>query len=110
MSIRTINRVFYARMNQDVMLSFFFEGKDLAQIADRQSAFLLKSAGLPVDIDELQAPSSAHRKIAPILTGHFDRRMTLLKEVLIASGLTPAQANVWVSFEESFRAQVVSGD
>ncbi len=90
------------------MLSFFFDGKDLSQIADRQSAFLLKSAGFPVDVDELLAPSLAHKKLAPILPGHFNRRMTLLKEVLLASGLTPAQTEVWVSFEESFRGQVVS--
>jgi truncated hemoglobin YjbI len=95
-------------MSQDVMLGFFFDGRDLDSIADRQTGFLLKSAGLPTPLDSIRAPAKAHQNIPPILTGHFDRRIVLLKEVLAAYGLNSSQIERWIGFEESFRSQVVA--
>ena len=98
---------FYARMGQDVMIGFFFEGKDLHHIAAQQAAFILNAAGL-TERFEGKGPSSAHVELAPILTGHFDRRLQILRETLAAHSVPKSTAEKWVQFEESFRKIVVS--
>jgi truncated hemoglobin YjbI len=106
-AFETLMRRFYRVMADDVMIGFFFAGRDPDTIADKQSRFVLHSAGL-IQAPPGQGPATAHRNLAPILKGHFDRRIQILGEVLRASGVSGADIETWVGFEESFRKVVES--
>ena len=67
----------------------------------------MNAAGL-IDAIEGKGPSTAHSTLPPILSGHFDRRILLLRETLIEAGINATLLELWVQFEESFRAQVVA--
>lgn len=97
---------FYQRMSDDVMIGFFFVGKDLKHIATMQKKFLMKAMGAAKSYEGLP-PAQAHLKLAPILTGFFDRRLQILKETLADHRLTPAQIETWVTFENAFREGIV---
>lgn len=107
--VKVILRDFYSRMAGDILIGYFFTGKDITAIADRQAHFLLFAVGLKPSY-EGNLPPSAHLSLPPILKGHFDRRLLLLKETLKEHGLTDKDIRTWVSFENAFRAVVVSSD
>ena len=98
---------FYERLAKDVMVGFFFEKHDLTQISTMQGKFILMAAGIAKTF-EGKGPSTAHAALPPILSGHFDRRLIILRETLRAHQLNESQVDTWVRFEESFRAIVVS--
>ena len=100
---------FYAVMAKDPMIGYFFEGKPLHSIAGKQAEFILMAAGISRDFRG-NGPASAHTAMPPIFSGHFDRRLVLLRQCLTHEGLTPAQIDTWMRFEESFRAVVVARD
>jgi truncated hemoglobin YjbI len=104
--IREIIRRFYDRMAADVMIGFFFEGRDLDAIAEMQSAFLYRAMGLRPSYTG-KSPSDAHTALPPILSGHFDRRLTLLEAHLTAEGLAEGQRTAWIAFENAFRDAIV---
>jgi len=93
---------FYQAISDDILIGFFFAGKDLKHIAKMQGEFILNSAGLSKGYAG-KGPSTAHSALPPILSGHFDRRLVLLREVLTQEGLTSDQIDTWLHFEESFR-------
>jgi truncated hemoglobin YjbI len=106
---------FYERQADDVLIGFFFadssrEGalRDLRTIARKQGQFMLRSAGL-VALEFTRPPNKAHSELPPILEGHFQRRLFLLRETLRAEGLKESDINLWVSFEESFKTAVLMG-
>ena len=106
--LRAILDVFYQRLFDDVLVGFFFHGHDLARIVDGQCAFLLWAFGEEREYHG-RHPSVAHRGLAPILRGHFDRRLQVLREVLEAEGLEPADIAAWLRVEESMRGVVMKG-
>jgi len=93
-------------MSKDLLLGFFFENKDLRRIILQQKAFLLRSMGEKKTYSG-KSPARAHSKIPPILKGHFDRRMVLLRETLNEFGLSQNAIETWVFFEEQFRKSIV---
>ena len=98
---------FYAAMSRDVLIGFFFDGKDLSVIAAKQAAFLLRAMGATESYAG-KAPAQAHTQLPPILTGHLDRRLRILEQTLSQHGLTAADIATWVAFEEAFRDAVVT--
>lgn len=105
--IRAILLEFYERMSADVMIGFFFAGKDLKQIADKQAEFLLRAMGARPSYSG-KPPALAHTELPPILSGHFDRRLRILEEVLAAHGVAAEDIRTWIGFENAFRDAVVS--
>lgn len=105
--LRAVLHDFYKRMAQDVMIGFFFNGKDPTQIADRQMDFLKRAMGAS-DSYSGKPPTSAHSELPPILSGHFDRRLVILRETLKDHRLSDSDIEVWLSFENAFRESVVS--
>jgi len=103
----TLMERFYQAMGQDLMIGFFFSGRDLKTIAQKQASFFLMAAGLNPGFSG-KGPSTAHQALPPILSGHFDRRLMILRQVLESEGVSEQQISRWVRFEESFRAVVVS--
>ncbi len=105
--LREILNDFYDEMSRDILIGFFFAGKDLNQIADRQADFILKASGIKKEYAG-KAPQLAHLELAPILGGHFDRRLVILKSVLKAQGFSDEDMRIWIRFEKSFRNAVVN--
>jgi truncated hemoglobin YjbI len=109
-SVERLNQIlirFYKSLAEDILLGFFFEGKDLEEIARKQGLFMLRAMGVPV-AESVKPPQKAHAQMPPILKGHFDRRKVLLKEVLEQEKISAETAEIWISFEESFRDQVIA--
>ena len=104
-ALRKILRRFYARLLADPMVGFFFAGKDLGAIVDGQHAFLLWVFGA---VPQLRAkhPRDAHGELPPILRGHFDRRLVILRETLEAEGLADEDVEAWLKVETSMRRHV----
>lgn len=105
--VREIVLDFYARMEKDVLVGFFFTGKDIPAIAKKQTEFLLRAMGA-IPSYSGKAPADAHTALPPILSGHFDRRLKILEETLLAHGLSREQTLTWIGFENAFREAVVS--
>jgi len=104
--LREIVGKFYEKMSKDLLIGYFFEGKDLSHIADQQTLFLLRAIGVTQEYKG-KPPALAHTKIPNILKGHFDRRLVLLKETLEEAGLDQQAIEIWLRFEEQFRDSIV---
>ena len=103
--LRRILSVFYARLAGDPMVAHHFAGHDLERVIDGQLAFLRKAFG---DTAEFAGrhPKDAHRDLAPILRGQFDRRLVILEAVLLGEGVAEADRAIWLGIERSMRASV----
>ena len=97
---------FYRRMSTDIMLDFFFTGKDASAIALKQKEFLLRAFGARSTYSG-KAPADAHHSLPPIREGMFNRRLQLLEETLRHHGLSAEDIRTWVSFENAFRDGIV---
>ncbi|MBC7692840.1 MAG: group 1 truncated hemoglobin [Methylotenera sp.] len=97
-----ILHTFYARMRDDILIGFFFDGKDVDVIAEKQKQFLMRAMGGSFSYSG-KAPAQAHLELAPILAGHFDRRLRILEEVLRENGLPDQDIRSWIKFESAFR-------
>ena len=97
---------FYKRMSQDILIGFFFDNKDTDKIAAQQQKFLLKAMGVAKTYAG-KTPARAHDKLPPILAGHFDRRIQILRETLEDHELAAEDIRTWLGFERAFRAAIV---
>ncbi|MFZ9595443.1 MAG: group I truncated hemoglobin [Bdellovibrionia bacterium] len=100
---------FYQRMARDLMIGYFFDGKDLQKIASQQKNFLLYAMGA-VEQYPGKLPSQAHRELPPILPGHFDRRIRILEETLKDHALSSEAMDIWIHFESSFRSALTQAE
>ena len=98
--------IFYQNQERDVMIGFFFTGRDLVAIATKQAAFILKATGL-VNEYTGKSPGQAHTALPPIRLGQFNRRIEILRDTLNAAGLSSEQVTAWVAFEKMFEKAVV---
>jgi hemoglobin len=93
---------FYHRMSEDILIGFFFDGKDIDHIAEMQKQFLMRAMGATPSYAG-KPPAKAHDELAPILKGHFDRRLRILEDVLRSHGLGDEDIRTWIEFESAFR-------
>jgi truncated hemoglobin YjbI len=105
--VYTVLEDFYDRMSKDLMLGYFFDGRDVKLTARRQAEFILNAAGYLTRYSG-RGPSTAHLEMPPIYEGHFDRRLQILRETLTQHKLTAENVDEWVRFEENFREMVVT--
>ena len=106
--LRDVLTSLYARMAADPLIGFFFAQKDLKQVVEGQHAFLMR-AFQEVERFHGRHPSVAHRNLAPILRGHFDRRLVILRELLTELGIDALDVDAWVKVEEGMRGVVQQG-
>jgi truncated hemoglobin YjbI len=105
--LREIVFDFYNRMSRDILIGFFFTGKDIEQIASRQSEFLLFAMGANLNYSG-RPPQTAHFALPPILPGHFDRRLALLEQTLTDHKIQKNDIQAWLRFEKAFREIVIT--
>ncbi len=94
-------------MAEDLLIGYFFQGKDPNVIADQQLLFLMYAMGILPSYSG-KSPTSAHLELPTIHTGHFDRRLVLLRETLQSHQVQARDIETWIDFEEAFRGVVVS--
>jgi truncated hemoglobin YjbI len=103
--LRDILTEFYRRLAADPWIGFFFAGHDLDRVRDGQHAFLMRAFQETERFTGVH-PSKAHLQLAPIRRGQFDRRLTILREVLRDAGVPEVDAQAWVRVEEGMRGVV----
>ncbi len=104
--LRALLAGLYHKMQADPMIGFFFMHQDLDKLIDAQCHFYLFIFGQITTFDGTP-PIHAHKKLPPLLEGHFNRRLVLLQETLREWGLSHANQAIWVAFESSFRDAIV---
>ena len=107
--LRAILDVFYARLVDDPIVGFFFFGKDLDEIAAGQWGFLMRAFGAAERFHG-KNPLVAHVDLPPILAGHFDRRLVVLREVLEEEGVEEDDIEAWLKVENSCRNRLVQSE
>jgi truncated hemoglobin YjbI len=105
--LEKILKAFYHRMADDILIGYFFAGKDLEHIALQQKQFLMKAMGATRSYGG-KAPAQAHTQLPMILTGHFDRRLRILEDVLRGFNVSEQDIQTWVNFENAFRDKLVT--
>lgn len=105
--VKLILHDFYRRMAKDIMVGYFFDGKNLDEIAEKQAGFLMRAMGATTTYSG-KSPADAHTALPPILAGHFDRRLKILEETLKDHGLEAGEIVTWLTFENTFRAGIVT--
>ena len=98
---------FYQRLAVDPMLAHHFAGRDLDAIVDGQLAFLLKAFGATAEFTG-RHPSVAHRDLAPILAGQFDRRHKILADLLDRWNVPTHVRDEWLGLDASLRPLVLN--
>ena len=104
--LREILEDFYDRMSKDILIGYFFTGKDTHPIAHMQMGFLLQAMGVSATYAG-KSPTQAHGSLSPILAGHFDRRIVILSKTLSDHGLSESDAKIWINFEKAYRKAIV---
>jgi hemoglobin len=100
--MRRILQDFYDRLFIDPMIGFFFAGRDKHSLIEQQLAFTASKAfGMPIAYRG-KSVADAHRAL-PILTGHFDRRHTILQHTLRDHQVPDDIQAHWLAFDRSFR-------
>lgn len=96
---------FYDRLFDDIMIGFFFTGRDKQALIDKQIAFTRRLLGGP---EPYKGPSlkQAHAPLR-ILDGQFNRRHQVLKEVLRDHAIDEAAAARWLELDRALKDKVV---
>ena len=105
--LRPILQDFYDRVFADVMIGFFFEGKDKRRLVDKEIELALVMFGAPGAAYTGRPLGPAHEK-HPIMGGHFARRSKLLADTLRDHGFPQALADQWLAHTESLRPLITA--
>jgi len=104
--VRAVLRDLYDALFDDPMVGFLFEGKDKEHIVEQQVAFTGAFLGGPQRYLGKPLPE-AHAQL-PLLPGHFDRRHTLLKQVLARHRIGETERAVWLRIDQGLRPSVLA--
>jgi hemoglobin len=104
--LRAVIADFYDRLFADVMIGFLFTGKDKQRLIDREWELTAGLLGGPVRYTG-RPIREAHAAV-PILGGHFDRRLQILRETIADHGLPDAARDAWLAHGQALRAQVTA--
>ena len=102
--LRAVVDDFYRRIFDDVMIGFLFQGKDRARLAAREHEFTARLLGAALPYTGRSMPE-AHAR-SPILGGHFERRLQILKDTLRDHAVDPEVQRVWIDHTLALRGQV----
>src|SRR5262245_17181798 len=86
-ALRAVIRDFSDRVFADVMIGSLFQRKDKQRLIDREWEFTARFLGADVPYAGRSMPE-AHRRV-PILGGHFERRVQLLRNTLADHAVDP---------------------
>lgn len=105
-ALRALIEDFYDSLFRDVMIGFFFAGKDQEELVQLELEFVMNHLGAdqPYSGRPLREAHAEHR----IMGGQFNRRLQLLKEAMERHGLHPDVREAWIDHTLSLRSQVTA--
>jgi hemoglobin len=105
-ALRAVVTDFYKRVFDDVMIGFLFIGKDRARLIEKEWELAARFLGGPVRYTG-KPMRAAHARV-PIMGGHFDRRLQILKETLADHEVDPDVQEIWIRHTLALRHQVTT--
>lgn len=106
--VQKVHIRFYREMFADPWLGQFFYGKHEAVLAQKQSEFMVAAFGGPNEYTG-DTPAFVHMHMY-VTADVADFRETLLRNAILAEGLSEADADIWLSVDSSFRPSIVKDD
>jgi hemoglobin len=97
---------FYDRVTSDVMIGFFFKGKDKERLVQKELELALGLFG--ADVEYTGKPIRDAHAAHLIMGGQFNRRTQILRETMADHGLPEEVQRRWLEHTESLRAQVTT--
>lgn len=95
------------RFFQDLIIGFFFEGKDRDRIVRFETQLAASHLGGPQSYEG--RPLGATHAALRINAGHFRRRLAILRHVLAERGVPSEVIDHWITFERGLEAVVTNG-
>lgn len=105
--LRSLIEDFYERVFDDAMIGFLFVGKDKQRLIDKEWEFT--AALLGGDVAYTGKPMRKAHARSPIMGGHFERRLQILKETMADHDVDDQVRERWIAHTLSLRSQV-TGD
>jgi hemoglobin len=102
--LRAVVTDFYRRVFDDVMIGFLFIGKDRQRLIDKECEFTARFLGATTPYTG-RPMREAHAR-SPIMGGHFDRRLTILRQTLADHQIHTEVAEAWLDHQMRLRHQV----
>jgi hemoglobin len=102
--LRAVIEDFYARLFDDVMIGFLFEGKDRQRLIDKEYELTARFLGGGVAYTG-RPMREAHAR-SPILGGHFERRLEILRQTLATHAVDPDVVASWIEHTLALRPQI----
>ena len=104
--LRTVLEDFYDLVFDDVMIGFLFVGKDKARLVEKEWEFAARILGADVPYTG-KGIRAAHAR-SPILGGHFERRLQLLREAMDKNDVPDEVRRAWLAHSEKLRHMVTA--
>ncbi len=104
-ALRAVITDFYARIFDDVMIGFMFQGRDRAHLIEREWELVAALLGAP-GVTYTGRPMKAAHAQHTIFGGHFERRLQILRETMRDHAVDPAVQQAWIDHTQALRAQV----
>ncbi len=104
--LRAVIEDFYQHVFADVMIGFLFVGKDRARLIEKEWELAARMLGGNVAYTG-RPMREAHARV-PILGGHFDRRLQILRNVLAAHAVDAEVQATWLDHTQAMRAQITA--
>lgn len=104
--LRAVIADFYDRVFDDVMIGFLFIGKDRQRLIDKEIELTARFLG--ADIRYTGKPIRAAHARSPIMGGHFDRRLQILRETLADHEVDAEVCEAWIQHNLALREQVTA--
>lgn len=104
--LQNLMGAFYDRLFEDLMIGYFFEGKDKARLIEFQIDYVYAHLGNRKGIYRGEPIRKAHKNLA-ILPGHFDRRHQILKEILEEFEVSARVREAWLELDQAMRPLVL---
>ena len=105
-ALRNVIADFYRRVMSDVMIGFLFVGKDRARLIQREWEFTARMLGADVTYTG-RSMREAHKR-SPILGGHFERRLQILRDTLADHDVDADVQDKWIGHTIALRSQVTA--
>jgi hemoglobin len=99
---------FIERVFADAMIGFFFAGVDRQRIKEKEYELAAVTLGAPIRYTG-RPVAEAHRR-HPIQTGHFARRLEILRQTLEDFQIPPRVMQYWLQHNTRLQSVVVRGD
>lgn len=104
-AVRAITAELVERMRRDLMIGFHFAKVDPVRLSELEYQHAAEMLGGAVRYEgrPLEKAHAVHR----IAGGHFARRKELLRQILVARGVSDDVMRAWLEATEALRGQIV---